>query len=370
VFTLIEGGDVYAPQPLGACGLLLVGDRIGRVGPVERAALRALELPCTVVEATDCLVLPGFVDPHEHLIGAGGEQGVASRMPEVPFEDIALAGITTVVGCLGTDTTTRSLAALVARAHQLVAGGLTAYVYTGGFPVPPPTLTGSVTDDLVLIDRVLGVGEVAIADMRSAQPSVAALAALVAQAYVGGLLSGKAGVTHFHVGPGRDRLASLRALLAEHEVAIDHLYPTHVNRTEALLDEAIALAQQGAYVDMDTVDDGLAGWLRYYREHGGPLDRLTVSSDAHTPGGSPAKLRAGFVAAVREARLGLAEAAALFTRNPASALRLDRKGCLQEGADADVVVLDRATLAVMDVFAGGRALVRDGRAVPWGEESV
>jgi hypothetical protein len=33
-------------------------------------------------------------------------------------------------------------------------------------------------------------------------------------------------------------------------------------------------------------------------------------------------------------------------------------------------VLDRATLAVMDVFAGGRALVRDGRAVPWGEESV
>jgi beta-aspartyl-dipeptidase (metallo-type) len=370
VFTLIEHGEVYAPAPRGVRPLLLVGDRIARLGPVDRAALQALDLPCTVVDATDCLVLPGFFDPHQHLLGAGGEQGIASRMPEVPFADIVLAGITTVVGCLGTDTTTRSLAGLVARARQLTASGITAYVYTGGFPVPPPTLTGSVTDDLVLVDPVIGVGEVAISDERSAQPSVGALAALVAQAYVGGLLAGKAGVTHFHIGPGRGRLAPLRALLTDHDVPINRLYPTHVNRDEALLHEAIALAHQGAYVDMDTVDDGLARWLRYYRGHGGPLDRLTVSSDAHTPGGSPAKLHAGFVAAVREAGWDLAEAAAAFTRNPARALHLDARGGLREGAAADVLVLDRATLAVRDVFAGGRALVRDGRVVSQREEGA
>jgi len=355
---------VYAPEPLGARSLLLVGGRIARLGAVARDAIVSLDLPCTIVDATDCLVLPGFVDPHQHLLGAGGEQGVGSRMPPVALDEIVCAGITTVVGCLGTDTTTRQLTALLAQARQLQAEGITAYIYTGAFPVPPPTITGSVTDDLVLVDRVIGVGEIAISDVRSSQPPVPALATLVAQAYVGGLLSGKAGVTHFHVGPGRGRLAPLYALLDDHEVSAEHLYPTHINRSEALMDEAIGLAARGAYVDVDTVDDGLDGWVRYYHAHGGRLSQLTVSSDAHTPGGSPAKLYAGFAACIREAGLPVADVLALFTRNPAAALKLATKGCLREGLDADIVVVDRQTLAIVHVIAGGRHLVRDGAVVP------
>jgi beta-aspartyl-dipeptidase (metallo-type) len=190
--------------------------------------------------------------------------------------------------------------------------------------------------------------------VRSSQPSLGRLARLVSQAYVGGTLSDKAGVTHFHVGPARDRLAQLHALLDEHEVLARQLYPTHVNRSAALMDEAIALAARGAYVDVDTVDGGVGRWLHYYRAHGGALDRLTVSSDAHTPGGSPGQYYANLVASVHEYGLPLAEVLPSFTRNVAQALRLPTKGELREGMDGDVVVVARETLTVVHVFARGR----------------
>ena len=125
---------------------------------------------------------------------------------------------------------------------------MTTFLYAGGFPVPPPTLTGSVTSDLVLIPEVIGVGEVAIAEVRSSQPTLDELARIVSAAYVGGTIAGKAGVTHFHTGPTPQRLARLHALLDRREqceISPRHLYPTHVTRTPELLDHAVALAKRG-----------------------------------------------------------------------------------------------------------------------------
>src|SRR5205085_2480035 len=139
----------------------------------------------------------------------GGEQGFASREPEIPWADLVRAGVTTVVGCLGTDAIGRTLAELLCKARELDARGLTTFVYTGSFQVPPPTLTGSVMRDVVLIDKVIGTGEVAIADVRSTRPTVQELARVVAETAVGGMIAGKAGVTHFHVGPSAERLAML-----------------------------------------------------------------------------------------------------------------------------------------------------------------
>src|SRR5205085_9284812 len=116
-------------------------------------------------------------------------------------------------------------------------------------------------------------------------------------------IAGKAGVTHFHIGPAAGRLRLLHKLLDEHDIEPRRLYPTHVTRTRELMDDAIALARRGCYVDTDTVEPDTAKWLRYYLEHGGPPDRLTFSSDAHTPGGSFENLYRTFAAAVREHRL-------------------------------------------------------------------
>ncbi len=363
LLTLIHGGEVYAPEPLGEQSILTAGETILAIGPIDEAAVRALGVPYNSVDASGCVVTPGLIDPHEHLIGAGGEQGWSSRTGEVALSELVLAGVTTVVGCLGTDTVTRNLPALLAKARQLKADGISAYIYTGGFWVPPQTFTSSVMDDLVIIHEVIGAGELAIADSRSPEPTRDALAQLVSQAVVGASISGKAGIIHFHVGSGERRLSLLHELLDKHDIPPRFLYPTHINRSEELMDEAIALAKRGAYVDLDTVDDDLVIQLRRYRERGGDLKQLTVSSDAQTPGGSPAKLYRNVMASVHELGLALEEVLPLVTTNPAAALRLERKGALKVGSDADVLVLRRNTLEVVHVIARGRQMVVDGRAI-------
>jgi beta-aspartyl-dipeptidase (metallo-type) len=369
VFTIIEHGHIYSPEPRGEASVLMVGTRIARIGEVDTAALRATGLPCRVIDASGTLVTPGLIDPHEHLIGAAGEDGFGSRTPEVPFDDIVLAGITTVVGCLGTDTVTRSLVTLLGRVRQLQAEGIAAYMYTGGYPIPPPTITDTVTNDLVMIDPVIGVGEVAISDTRAWKPTAHQFATYVTEAMVGGSLGGKAGVVHVHVGSGESRLSLLHRIVDELEVDPSHIHAAHVNRNEALMDDAIALARKGAFVCVDTTDDQTGRWLRYYRDGDGPWNQLFVASDAHTADATPGQLRAALTASVLDEGLLLEAVLPAFTRHPARALQLDSKGRLEEGADADVVLLDANTLAVTDVFAGGYHVVAGGCMVRRGAAS-
>lgn len=370
--TLIENGELYAPEPLGVQSILLVGDKIARIGPIAASAVKALGLEYEIIDARDCVVTPGFVDPHEHLIGAGGEQGFASRQPEVSFAELVSTGVTTVVGCLGTDTVARSLSTLLAKTRQLEANGISAYMYTGGFRVPPPTIMATIMDDLIVVDKVIGIGEIAISDYRASEPSVQDLAKLVSDGIVGGLISGKAGVTHFHTGSGKQRLKPLRQLLNDFEIPPQYVYPTHISRSRELMDEAIELTQRGAYVDIDVIDEDLAQWLQYYKDRGGPLSQLTVSSDAHTPGGSTAKLYQQFVSCLTDFAMPLEEVLPCFTRNAASVLKLSAKGALKEDNDADVLILHKDTFALRHVFAGGKHLLCDGLLTlePKGEQAV
>src|SRR5215203_5588035 len=132
-FTLIEGGDLYTPKHIGVQPLLLADGKIAKLGHVDSSALHALSDTVTTIDASGCLVVPGWIDPHAHIIGAGGEEGFASRMPEILVGQIVCAGVTTVVGLMGTDTTTRHVASLHAKASQLWEEGVTGYFYTGGF---------------------------------------------------------------------------------------------------------------------------------------------------------------------------------------------------------------------------------------------
>ncbi|GGK06839.1 isoaspartyl dipeptidase [Lentibacillus kapialis] len=372
MITMIKNGEVYAPEPLGKTSILLVDQKIAKIGEINEQAVLNMGVDCDVIDAEGAIVVPGFIDPHVHLTGGGGEGGFATRTPEIQLSDMIKSGITTVVGLLGTDGTTRHVTSLLAKARGLEEEGMTTYIYTGNYGVPTPTITAHVKDDVILIDKVIGTGEIALSDSRSGQPSLHELAKLVGDTRVGGMLSGKAGITHFHTGPGKEYLSLLHQLLADYEIPASQLYVTHISRSRGLFEDAMALAHKGAYVDITAAGD-TGEWITYYKENGGDMSQLTLSSDGN--GSLPQFDKYGNLAgfgvastrtlyqqvaeAVKEQGLPLEDVLRLVTTNTATALKLSKKGRIQEATDADVLILDKEALSIQHVFAKGRHMMND-----------
>jgi beta-aspartyl-dipeptidase (metallo-type) len=381
---LIRNADVYAPRALGARELLLGGGQVLWIGGPGRLA----ELPASLREVTEIIdlggrrLVPGLVDSHVHVTGGGGEAGFRTRVPAVPLSRFTRSGVTSVVGLLGTDDVARSTRELVATIHALREEGLNAWAYTGGYHVPPTTLTGSVRSDLVFIEPLIGVGEVAISDHRSSQPTLDELLRLAADAHVAGLMTGKAGILHLHLGDGARGLDLVRRALADSELPPRIFNPTHVNRRRALFDEAIELAKSGCTVDLTAFpvakgEDAYpaAEALVRYLDSGAPAEQITVSSDAggclpcFDEDGRVCRMDVGSAGALL-ATLGelvsggisLERALPAFTTNPARLLCLSGKGVVAVGADADLVALDE-TGGAHTVIMRGVVHVRDGSLV-------
>ena len=375
--TLIRNAEVYAPESLGRRDLLLGGGKvlwIGTDAPDLPAAFGA-----QVLDLGGRRLLPGLIDGHVHVTGGGGEAGFASRVPAPTLSRYTRSGVTTVVGLLGTDDVARGTRELLAHVNALREEGLSAWGYAGGYHLPPATLTGSVRADLVFIDCLIGVGELSISDHRSSQPTLDELLRIASEAHVAGLMTGKAGIVHLHLGDGSRGLDLVRRALDQSELPPRVFNPTHVNRRKALFEEAIALARRGCSIDITAfpVDEGEDAWsaadaLVRYLDSGAPRDRVTVSSDAggclpcFDAQGRVCSMDVGhsgaLVDTLREllARgIALQDALPAFTSNVAGLLRLPGKGRIAVGADADLVALD-ASGAVTDVFAGGRPHLRDG----------
>lgn len=359
MLTLLENADVYAPEPLGRASVLLANDPIEFVGALDASRLG---LECEVVDAAGCIVIPGLIDPHEHLIGGSGERGFATQPPEVTATEVARGGITTVVGCLGVDSTTKTPAALLAKVKAFEEEGLTARMWSGGYDLPPATLTGSIRRDLLFVAEVIGAGEIAICDHRALEPEARELARLAIDCHAAGTLTGKAGVLHLHAGDGDRRLAVIREVLdGGFAVRPESLYVTHVERNRALMEEAIAISQRGVAVDLDVVEDDLAEWLPFYLDGGGDPSLVTISTDASIQ--SPSALLEQIHRCVLDAGLPLERLLPFVTTNPARILKLRDKGRIARGAAADVVVLRRDSLDLVHVFARGRQFVRDGEVI-------
>jgi len=381
---LLRNAETFAPRPLGASDLLLGGGKvlwIGRAGEFPGLP-QSLQAAVETLDLEGRRLIPGLIDGHVHVTGGGGEAGFRTRVPPVPLTRFTTAGVTTVVGLLGTDDVARGTRDLVATVHALREEGLNAWAYTGGYHVPPTTLTGSVRGDLVFIEPLLGIGEVAISDHRSSQPTFDEIVRLGADAHVAGLMTGKAGVLHLHLGDGPRGLELVRRALAETELPARVFNPTHVNRRRALFDEAVALAKAGCTVDVTAfpVEEGedaysAADALRRYLDSGAPPERITISSDAggclpcFDADGRVCSMDVGsageLLKTLRElldGGLSLEQALPAFTSNPARLLRLAGKGEIAVGADADLVVLDAAGLADT-VIIRGAVHVRDGLAV-------
>jgi len=376
---LLRNGELYDPAPRGRADLLVGGERILWIGRDAPPIPRPYD-----VKETDLggrRVIPGLVDGHVHLTGGGGEAGPHTRVPPQALSRFTLGGVTTAIGVLGTDDAIRTPAELVTVARGLLAEGLSAWCHTGGYHLPPATVTGDVRRDLVLVDRILGVGEVAISDHRSSQPTLDDLLRVAADAHVGGLMSGKAGIVHLHIGDGPRGLDLIWRALDQSEIPARVFNPTHVNRRGRLFEEALAIVERGCTIDLtaapptDSDEVGAADGLIRYLDAGLPPERITVSSDGggclptFDQEGQVARMDIGrpeAPAAVLRDLLArgqpLERVLPAFTSAPATLLRLGQKGRLAPGADADLVVLDQAG-GPAEVMALGRWHVRGGQAV-------
>lgn len=378
MLTLLANAHVFAPADLGIKHLLIGADRILAVSDDETS----IGAQAARVDLQGRRLIPGFIDGHAHITGGGGESGFASRVPPVPLTRFSIAGVTSVVGVLGTDDTTRDTRSLVAQAYGLREQGMGAWCHTGGYHVPPTTLTGSVRDDIVFVDPIIGIGELAISDHRSSQPSAQELKRIAADAHVAGLITGKAGIVHLHLGDGARGLELVRRLLNETEIPARVLNATHVNRRKALFEEAVDLAHGGSVVDITAfpVEEGEDAWaadvaLVRYLDAGGPLENVTISSDGggclpvfdgdgrleSMDIGRPDSLSLT-LAALLDSGVSLSEALPAFTSNVAQLLRLTDRGRIAAGLRADAIVLGDDT-EIDDVMIGGVWHVRDGRVL-------
>ncbi len=358
MLTLIENGELYAPEPLGKNSILLGAGAILKIGKINRRAVESLGVELDVIDASGSLVTPGFIDPHEHLLGGSGEKGYATQTPEIYPSEIVSAGITTVIGCLGVDTTMKTMAGLLAKAKALKEEGLNAFLWTGGYDVPPTNIIGTPRNDIMFIEEIIGSGEIAVADERSTDHVPHELARLVIDTHNGGMLSKKAGVTHFHVGTGEERLQPLRNLLENFPIEPEWLYPTHITRSKELMNEAIELAERGSFVDIDTVDEDLPKWFKFYMDNGGSPEKLTVSTDASIT--SPRNLLTQIRHCIVEHKFPIEQILACVTANTARVLKLEEKGILKEGKAADILILERKSFELREVISGGRRLLKDG----------
>lgn len=382
---LIKNAEILSPTRDGRSDLLVGGGKILRM----HADIRILRSYVDVIDARNLVAVPGFIDGHVHIMGGGGEGGPATRTPEMPLSDAVKGGVTTIVGCLGTDGFTRTMGGLLAKAQALEAEGISTFILTGHYGVPVRTLTGTIEEDLLYLDKVVGVGEVAISDHRSSQPTYEALASLAGETRRGGILSGKAGLVNVHIGDGRAGLEMLRRILADTEIPPHQFLPTHVNRNPSLFEEGTAYALAGGFVDFTTstvaafLEAGEvrpSAGLRRMLDAGVDPGHITFTSDGQgslpvfDPGGHITGLGVGKVTslfqevrrAVQEEGVPLETALQVVTSNPARLYKLGAKGRLAPGMDADIVLLDPKDLTVHTVVAKGRLLMKGGKALAKG----
>ncbi len=359
---LLRNANVYTPQHIGIQDLLIANDSIVTVGT-------NLDIPLTATEVIDMegrTVIPGLIDGHVHVIGGGGEDGYESRVPPLKFSDTVAAGVTTLVGVLGTDGITRSLTDLLAATKALSERGISAYCLTGSYEYPSRTLTSSVGQDIVLISEVLGV-KIAVSDHRCSLPTTEELTRLAMSVRIAGLLSHKPGVVHVHVGNAGDGIAQLLEIVRTTPLPPWHLRPTHMGTH---MEQALEFTSLGGYVDF-TAGQGTASQIIQYMDRGGEPSLLTLSSDSNGSfpkwnerrqiiGMTAGKMTSlfGVVQDLVHQGMPLEDALPVVTTHVATAMQFRRQGSIEDGKLADLVVLDD-DLQINSVMAKGKFLMQD-----------
>lgn len=380
---LIQGATLYAPDFQGKKDLLTGG---GKILAIADSLKPDPALDIQLIDGTGQNVVPGIVDAHVHIAGAGGEGGPASRTPEMPLSYLLEGGVTTAIGCLGTDGFTRSQESVLMKVKALRSEGVSAWMYAGAYQIPAPTLTGEIGRDIALIEEVIGAGEIALSDHRSSHPTLKDLITFTEHVRVGGMLGGKAGIVNIHMGDAQKPFAMLLQAAEQSELPLKQFYPTHINRNTHILEDAKTYGKEGwldltasSYEVFPDIEVKPGKAIRALLEAGVPLEHITMTSDANgslpdfdekgnlrrLAFGKPVSVLNELRDAVLQEQLPLEKAVRIVTRNPATILKLPGKGQIAKGMDADLLLLDDG-LHLQTVIAKGQLMMHEGKLLAKG----
>ncbi len=381
---IINDVELYSPKRRGKFSIIILPPKIVKISrefPEELSKFFEIR----EINGEGMIAVPGIIDQHVHINGAGGEGGAKYRTPPIPMHVLSSAGITSVVGLLGTDGVARSLRELLMKARSLTEEGISSWIYTGAYQMPSPTITGGVLSDIVLLPEVIGV-KICMSDHRSSHPTKEEILKVASEAHTGSVLTGKAGVVHIHVGKEKTGLKFLKEIVEETDIPIETFAPTHMNRTEEVLEEGIEFGRMGGYIDFTTgmppeyysmgaIEPAEA--VKIARRRGVPIERITFSSDGNgsmprfNERGEVTKVEIGrvdltlkqFRKLVLERIVSVEDAIRIVSTNVADHLELHEKGRLEEGKDADILLLDKESLELRYVISRGEILVENGKVV-------
>ena len=373
---LIKNADVYAPEHLGKKDLLIEGGVIGYIE--DFIDEKKFPVDIQVMDACGKYLFPGLIDSHVHITGGGGEGGFATKTPEILLSSIVQGGITTVVGCLGTDGFSRSMENLLSKAYALEDYGISTFIYSGSYQIPVLSLTGSYEKDIMFIQKILGVGEVALADHRSSQPDLQSFIKLAAGCRVAGILSGKAGIINVHVGDQKEGIDYLFSVCENTQIPPSQFLPTHMNRSRKVLEQGILWTEKGGSIDLTSSsgekDEDMklscAKVLKELLERKVPIGSITFSSDGqgslpifdekkNFKGLSVGKVESLFEEVAKAVKLydvPFETALKPVTENPAKVLKLKDRGCIECQKRADIVIADKQ-LCIETLICNGKVMM-------------
>lgn len=382
---LLKNVEVYEPKYIGKKDILSFGGKIQEIN--TNINLDGTGVKVDVIDCSGLTAIPGFIDQHVHVIGAGGEAGPWTRVPEIMFSEFIKAGVTTCVTFLGTDSVTRNLQDLLAKVRGLEYEGISMYMMTGSYRVPIVTITGDIRTDIVSIEKIIGVGELSISDSRSSQPTEEEMIRIATDVKIAGMLKGQKTTIHLHVGDGKDGLKKIIEIIKKAELPVNLFVPTHVNRKASLLKDSEDFMKMGGCVDLTsgleeyfpTVKKPskiIARWLK----EGFCIDNMTVSSDGNgaiTVFNKLGKIEKmftsklismykDFVSLVKYEDVDMETAVKPFTINPARNIGVeDTKGRIKKGWDADILLIDDK-FQLDTVIAKGEVLMKNSKIQKYG----
>ena len=382
MFKLIKNGHVYAPENLGVKDILLWEDRVIKIG-------EGLKIPegfeGQEFDVTGKIIIPGIVDTHVHITGGGGEGGFTTRTSEITFEEIAEAGVTTLVGVLGTDGYARRVEDVLVKCMALREEGFDCYFLTGSYTFPITTMRGSVAEDIIFNEYCLGTGEVAHCDHRGSLMRYEEFTRLAADTRNGARLAGLKGVLNIHLGNYPDP-ADFFIRACEEDITFRPLIvPTHVTRKYDVFDSCLKFLEYGGQIDITAGSDGDAAQKSYgsvegleiiYKKYG-TLDRVTMTSDGNGSApiwdelgnmigmgkGSSKVLLADLKKATQRGVIPFEETLRTMTTIPAAVYGLKNSaGTIVENGTANFAILDE-NLDLVETILNGKLVWLKGKGV-------